>query len=567
MRGVGVGDAQAYLNPRIDRLMPDPNALQDMERAASRLAEAVRGDEPIAVFGDYDVDGAASVALLVGWLRAIGRAASWRIPHRMLDGYGPSAASMRDLAKSHRLILVVDSGSSAEAAPAIAAAAHEGADVVVLDHHQCSGERGAAHAVVNPVRPDDESGLDYLCAAGVAFMLLAATNRKLRDGRWFDREEREPPRLESYLDLVALATVADVVPLHGLNRAFVRRGLREFRRNLESRDDGPPFGLAALARCARLGSRTDEVGLGWMLAPRLNAPGRIGPRDGDQRLAGELLLTEEAERAEQLAEACDRLNQDRKSMQERVIEDARKAIHASSNGGLLQWVAGPSWDPISRPGGWHPGVVGIAAGKLSEELRRPVIVLANDGEVARGSGRSIPGIDLGSVVRTTRAEGMLKRGGGHAAAVGLEVETRRLDSAMARVAELVEESAPLGYETVHEEKVVGAIEPSAMTRELCDLLGRAGPYGAGAPRPRFVLRGLRIRDIRRLNDRNYRLMLTDGSGGSAKGMAFGVAGTRLGEALADLRRGEVIDALGELAVDDFAGGDRAYLRVHDVILR
>lgn len=544
MRDVDVEDVPGYLDPKLKDLMPDPYVLTDMEKAARRLAAAVDNDERVGLFGDYDVDGACSLALLVDWLREFQIEATYSVPNRQKDGYGPNAKAMAELAADHDLVIVVDCGGAEEAEPALAAAVEGGADVIVVDHHASSATPQSPLAVINPNRPDDVSGLGHLCAAGVVFMLLVAVNRLLRERGRF--EGNEEPLLKARLDLVGLATVADVAKLHGLNRAFVRRGLEVMAKRQRP-------GLAALSDAARVRRKIDESTLGWMLGPRLNAPGRIGEND---LLATRLLLADNEIEAVELAEKCDDYNNRRRKLLDDALIEARSQV-ASRDDGLLAWAVGENW---------HPGVMGIVAGRIADQKRTPSITLSYVGEVARGSGRSAPGIDLGSAVRQAFSEGLLLRGGGHSGAVGLEVDRKVLPQAMERIEELLRESLRDGKLPECKEQVAATVLPGAMSADIAKALSQAGPHGMGAPKPKFVLNDVRLSQKQMLKDQHYRLEVCDIAGSTAKAMAFGVVGTPLGEALETAQRGDPVDLMGAITVDDFDGGRRSYLRVDDVIL-
>ena len=559
VRGIPVDEVPGFLNPRLNRLMPDPAILADMPAASLRLAEAVRRGESVAVYGDYDVDGACSVTLLVGWLRDLGVDAEWRIPHRVRDGYGPKPAILSELGARNGLVIVADSGSSLEAAEGIAAARNAGAEVIVADHHACEGHGPRDSLLINPTRPDDESGLDCLCATGVVFMLLVATARELRESGWFASDGTPEPRLEGWLDLVALATVADAVPLQGINRAFVRFGLREMRKQRRA-------GIRALLERTRVAGEVTEHHLGWSLGPQLNAPGRIGPDAEDPNLPVQLLLADGGLEARELAEACETFNARRRRAQERVLEDVEASVCVRGTAPNFAWFA----ERRSGEGnsGWHPGVVGIAAGRLADRLRRPVIVLASNGELYKGSGRSYRDMDLGTAVRRVRMEGLLIRGGGHRGAVGIEADAARLEEAMTRVGEVLDELLPADSDSRPHTRIVGAVAPRGFTPALHDLLDRAGPFGRGAPRPRIVLGGVRVRyQPRLLSDAHYLVQLADEAGTGIKAMAFGAAGTPLGKALGRVRRGDLIDAMGEIAIDDYQGTRQAFMRLEDIASR
>ena len=560
LRGVSVEEVPGFLNPRLDRLMPDPALLADMPAASERLACAVRDGESVAIYGDYDVDGACSVALLTGWLEELGCTASWQIPHRMLDGYGPNSSLLSELGAKHDLVIIVDSGSSLEATEGIKAALENGADVIVADHHACEVQNAREFLFVNPNRVDDESGLECLCAAGVVFMLMVATARELRTSGWYESAGIQEPRLVGWLDLVALATVADAVPLDGINRALVRSGLREMRKHSRT-------GIRALLEGTRVAGSVSEHHLGWSLGPQLNAPGRIGAESRDQELPVRLLLASGATEARKLAGECSAFNIVRRKAQERVLADVEASRCRCGESVHFAWFAEEG--AIPGDDGWHPGVVGIAAGRLADRLRRPVIVLARNGKTFKGSGRTFGDLDLGAAVRQVRSEHLLIRGGGHRGAVGVEAAAVQLDAAMERVGALLEEDSRLsGADARPRTNVVGVVGPRGITAALHDLLERAGPFGRGAPRPRFVLGGVRLRyEPRLLREAHYMLHLADESGATVKGMAFGVSGAPLGEAIRRVRRGDLIDAMGEIGLDDYKGARQAYMRVEDIAFR
>ena len=529
-RGLAPSAAAAYLAPTLRDLLPDPSALRDMDAAAERLVRAVVRSERIAVFADYDVDGGASAALLARWLRVQGRPATVYVPDRIAEGYGPNAAAMRSLGAAHDLVVCVDCGTHG-AAPLDAAAC----DVVVIDHHQGTPTLPPALAVVNPNRADEDGALGQLCAAGVVFLLLVAANRVLR------REGREPPDLMPLLDLVALATVADVSPLTGVNRAFVRQGLRVMRGCLRP-------GLAALAGSARLGGPPTTYALGFVFGPRVNAGGRVGTAD----LGARLLATDDPHEAAALAERLERLNAERRDVEAAVRAAAEAQIAARGSGdGPLVWAAGE---------GWHPGVVGIVAARLKDAFGRPAVVVGLDGEAGKGSGRSIAGVDLGAAVAALLAEGHLTAGGGHAMAAGLSVARDRLPEAMERLAELLARQGAglVRQRTLRIDAVLG---PGAATPELCDALEAAGPYGAGSPAPRVVMPSATIANACPVGEGHLALTIAGESGGRIDGIAFRCAGTALGEALA--RGHGRLHLAGRIELDEWNGRRRVKLCVDD----
>lgn len=407
-RGVPAPEAQAFLTPQLKDLLPDPRKMKDMEQAASRFLDAVQQRQRIAVFADYDVDGGSSAALLLVWLRDMGLQATLYVPDRIDEGYGPNIPAMQGLARDHDLIICVDCGTLSHDP---IAAAHS-ADVIVLDHHLGGETLPPAVAVVNPNRQDEPGDLGYFCAAGVVFLMLVEARRQMRD-----RGMGPGPDLMAMLDLVALATVADVAPLIEANRALVRQGLRVMARRNRA-------GLVALSDVARMDSAPSTYHLGFMLGPRVNAGGRIGAAD----LGARLLSTASAVEAEALAQRLDELNTERRDIENAVRSAALEQAEERGLDAPLVWAAGD---------GWHPGVVGIVASRLKDAANRPAIVVGFDGDEGKGSGRSVSGVDLGASIQRLVSEGLLLKGGGHKMAAGLTVERRKLDQAMTRLSELL----------------------------------------------------------------------------------------------------------------------------------
>lgn len=530
-RGVAPADAAAHLAPSLRDLMPNPSRLRDMDAAADRLHRAVVAGERIAVFADYDVDGGASAALLLLWLRALGLAATLYVPDRIDEGYGPNVPAMQALGAAHDLVICVDCGSLSH--EPIAAA---GCDVVVLDHHQGGPTLPDCVAVVNPNRQDEDGALGHLCAAGVVFLALVAANRLRRQAGL------PAPDLLPLLDLVALATVADVAPLVGLNRAFVRQGLALMGQGLRP-------GLAALAEAAGVKGAPTAYTLGFALGPRINAGGRVGAAD----LGARLLATADPAEAAALAERLDRLNAERRAIEARVLAAALAAAEANGGAqGPLAWAAGE---------GWHPGVVGIVAARLKEAFGRPAVVIGLDGAEGKGSGRSTAGVDLGAAVARLAAEGLISKGGGHRMAAGLSLARDQLAPAMARLSELLARQGA-GEEAPETLRLDGVIGPAAATLELCDALAAAGPYGAGAPAPRLAVAEAQIAALRPVGENHLALTLADGPGGRLEAIAFRAAGTPLGELLTR-SRGARLHLAGRLEADAWGGRRRAKLHVED----
>jgi single-stranded-DNA-specific exonuclease len=530
-RGITPEEAQEFLAPALRSLMPDPLTLRDMDKAAARILQALDRRERIAIFADYDVDGGASAALMLVWLRAMGSRATLYIPDRIDEGYGPNEPAMAELARNHDLIVTVDCGTLSHGP--IAAA--RGADVVVLDHHLGGETLPAALAVVNPNRADESGDLGHLCAAGVVFLLLVELNRRLRG------LGRNGPDLMAMLDLVALATVADVAPLSGLNRAFVRQGLKVMARRER-------IGLTALADVARITRAPTPYDLGFVLGPRVNAGGRIGAAD----LGARLLATEDRTEATRIAQQLDLLNTERRAIEAMVREEAMAQAERRGTEGALVWACGD---------GWHPGVIGIVAARLKEATNRPAVVIAFDGDTGKGSARSIPGVDLGAAIHRLAAEGLLERGGGHKMAAGLTVSRARLTQAMQRLEELLARQGA-GQIRAHGLRLDAMLMPGAATVDLVEALERAGPFGPAAPAPRFAFAALRVTEARRIGTTHLRARFSDGTGPALEAIAFGAFDGPLGPAL-EARMGRQVHVAGRIEINDFGGRLRPQLRLED----
>jgi single-stranded-DNA-specific exonuclease len=529
-RGVTPEAAKGFLAPALRDLMPDPRGLKDMDAAATRMIAALDRGERIAIFADYDVDGGASAALLIDWLRGLGRSATLYIPDRIDEGYGPNEPAMAALAAEHDLIICVDCGTLSHGP--IAAA--EGADVIVLDHHLAGATLPDCAAVVNPNRQDEDGSLGHLCAAGVVFLLLVEMNRRLRT------MGRTGPDLIAMLDLVALATVADVAPLIGLNRAFVRQGLKVMARRGRA-------GLVALGDVARLDRPPTSYHLGFVLGPRVNAGGRIGAAD----LGARLLSTTDPTEAATLARRLDDLNTDRREIEGRVREAALAQAEARGLEAPLVWAAEE---------GWHPGVVGIVAARLKEATNRPAVVIGFEGDAGKGSGRSVTGVDLGAAIQRLAAEGLIEKGGGHKMAAGLSLSRAQLDPAMYRLSDLLAKQGA-GDRGPGDLRLDGLLMPAACTVELIERLDDAGPFGAAAPAPRFALPGLRLRHTRPVGQGHLKLTLSDGVA-TLDAICFDAAGKGL-EAALQAHGGRALHVAGRIEINHWNGRQAIQLRLED----
>ncbi|HEX4027978.1 MAG TPA: single-stranded-DNA-specific exonuclease RecJ [Rhizomicrobium sp.] len=537
LRGVSLAEAADYLTPRLKKLLPDPALLKDMDRAVARVAAALEQGERIAVFGDYDVDGSTSAALLSDFLSALGAAPRIYIPDRMKEGYGPSPFAMRALqAEGARLVITVDCGSAATAA--LEEAKSLNMDVVVLDHHKVEAAPPAA-AHVNPNQPGDTSGLGHLCAAGVTFLFLVALNRHLRETNFYETRGVPAPDLRLFLDLVGLATICDVVPLKDVNRAFVRFGLGQI--STLSRP-----GLAALAGVAGAKGPFTPYHLGFVFGPRINAGGRVGRSS----LGVDLLTTREADKAGEFAAQLDLHNKERQAIEKIILEEATAMAATQANAPFVL-VAGD---------GWHPVVVGIVAGRLKERFAKPAFVAGFEGGMGRGSARSIPGIDIGGIIRAAAETGAIEYGGGHAMAAGFSLTTAQLDGFRKFVEEQFS-GAGAALSAANDLYLDAVSSPAGANVALAEEIAQAGPFGAGNPEPLLALSDVRVAFADVVGSAHVKLRL--GGGGTVlDAIAFRSVGTPLGEGLL-ASRGRPIHVAGRLRRDDWNGRVRVQLEIED----
>ena len=543
-RGVTVDELERHRRPTLREFLPDPSIFRDMDRAAARLADAVVQGEMITIYGDYDVDGATSAALLILLLRDLGVSAGHYIPDRLLEGYGPSGEALVRLARAgSQLIVTVDCGAMAHEALAMADA--EGVDVIVVDHHKCSAELPRATALVNPNRLDEADAAaahGHLAAVGVAFLLAVATVRELRSRGWF--ESRKAPDLMNLLDLVALGTVADVAQLRGLNRALVSQGLKVMARREN-------IGLSALIDASRLNRAPTCSDLGFALGPRINAGGRVG----EATLGVRLLTTQDPEEARQIAAQLSQLNEERRAIEQEVQEAAEAQLAAQHNRAVM----------VLSGRGWHPGVIGIVAGRIKERTGKPTLVIALDADEAgqgKGSGRSIAGVDLGAAIIAAREAGLLAAGGGHAMACGLTVSPDQLaaladwlDARLSRDVTRAQASQALLLDL--------SLSPGGLTPELVDSLEAAGPFGVGWPGPRVAVGPVRLVKADLVGTDHVRMIAAGSDGRSFKAIAFRAAQTEMGQALLHGSKGRQLWLAGRAKIDDWGSRPAAELHVED----
>jgi single-stranded-DNA-specific exonuclease len=540
-RGVVEDDLERHARPTLRGFLPDPSIFRDMDTAAERLADCVTACEPVTIYGDYDVDGATSAALLVELLRLLGHDAGYYIPDRLLEGYGPSGEALVRLAETgSRLIVTVDCGAMAH--EALAMAKRAGVDVIVVDHHKCAAELPQTAALVNPNRLDESdlgAAHGHLAAVGVAFLLGVALVRSLRARGWF--AHRPEPDLIGLLDLVALGTVADVAALHGLNRAFVAQGLKVLARRER-------IGMAALMDASRLTRAPQASDLGFALGPRINAGGRIG----ESTLGVRLLTTTDPEEARAIAAQLSQLNEERRAI-EAAVQDAAEEQLAGQHNMAVQVLSGH---------GWHPGVIGIVAGRIKEKTGKPAVVIALDEDQGKGSGRSISGVDLGAAIIAAREAGLLVAGGGHAMAAGLTIDTARL----ADFAEFLDTRLARDVERARADQAMLldlALAPGGLTPELVETLEAAGPYGVGWPAPRVAVGPVRIVKADIVGKDHLRLIASGQDGRSFKAIAFRAAESEMAQTLLHRSNGRRFHLAGRVRLDDWGSRPAAELQLED----
>jgi len=542
-RGVPRDDLERHRTPTLRAFLPDPSAFRDMDVAAERIAQAVLGGETITIYGDYDVDGATSSALLIRLLRMLGHDAGHYIPDRLLEGYGPSGEALVRLAEQgSSLIVTVDCGAMAH--EALAMAHDAGVDVIVVDHHKCSAELPRAAALVNPNRLDEgdlAAGHGHLAAVGVAFLLAVAIVRTLRARSYFD--SRPEPDLRALLDLVALGTVADVAALHGLNRAFVAQGLKVMAKRQN-------VGMSALIDASRLTRAPVCSDLGFALGPRINAGGRVG----ESTLGVRLLTTEDVQEAQAIAAQLSALNEERRAIEAAVQEAAEEQLAGQHNRAVA----------VLAGRGWHPGVIGIVAGRIKEKTGKPSVVVALDDESGqgKGSGRSIAGVDLGAAIIAAREAGLLVAGGGHAMAAGLTVDRGRLDA----FADWLDERLTGAVQRASARQVLSldlSLTPGGLTPDLVETLERAGPFGVGWPGPKLAVGPVRLVKADRVGTDHVRLVASGDDGRSFKAIGFRLAESELGQSLLHGARGRRLWLAGRAKIDDWGARPAAELHLDD----
>jgi single-stranded-DNA-specific exonuclease len=537
-RGIGLEDAEAFLTPSLRDQMPDPAHLVDMDSAVARIVQAIQRKENIAVFGDYDVDGATSSALLDRFFKSVGDDLTIYIPDRMKEGYGPNADALRMLAANGaKVVITVDCGITAF--EALEDGAEAGLDVIVVDHHVAEPRLPRAYAIINPNRLDDDSPHGQMAAVGVVFLLVAAVNRALREAGWY--KTRPEPDLRQWLDLVALGTVCDVAPLTGINRVFVTQGGKVMAGRGNT-------GISALADVAGIDEAPSAYHAGFVLGPRVNAGGRVG----ESGLGARLLASNDVEECQAIARRLDGYNKERRDIEARCLEEAIDMVESAPDDPGVVFVAAH---------GWHAGVIGIVASRLVERYNRPACVVALENGVGKGSGRSVRGVDLGAAIINARQQGLLTNGGGHPMAAGFSVSEGGVDAFRAFLSQWIAGSVGEGI-LVPELSVDGAIQPGAATVDFLTKLERLAPFGAGNARPRFVFPSVSVQKADVVGVNHVRCFLKGQDGGRLKAIAFRAMDLPLGETL--LQAGGLpLHIAGHLQIDRWQGRENAQLIIED----
>ncbi len=540
-RDISIEESPGFLDPKIKNYMPDPSSMQDVDLAASIIVDAIETKKKIAIFADYDVDGATSASQLIRWGRFFGHEFDLYVPDRIKEGYGPSEQAFHTLQeRGAELVITVDCGAASHSA--LRSAEALGLDIIVIDHHLMEGDLPPCKALINPNRPDDNSGLGFLAAAGVTFMVLAALNRELRQ-----REYADMPNLMDFLGLTALGTICDVVPLTKLNRAIVRQGLKVL-----SSVSNP--GIAALADVANISPPYTVYHAGFVIGPRINAGGRIGQAD----MGAYMLSTENSQLAYKFASELDRVNVERKKIQQTILYEASENVATEDN------LENNNVVVIAMPG-WHPGIIGIVAGRLKEQIGLPVIIIGIDDDgMGKGSGRSIKGVNLGGAISAAKNEGLLISGGGHAMAGGLSIEAEKIEEFEVFIQDFLRDEVAIATSESYR-SIDSLMHPKAVSNELIQLIDRVGPYGANNPEPVFVFDDMAITYSERLRGGHVRCRFTAKDGHSLNGICFSAEENGLSKILLESKN-ERVHVAARLKQDSWKGRTRIDLHVVDLAL-
>lgn len=541
IRNINISDIDQYINPSLKDHMPDPYNLVDMEKACSRIYDSICSNEKIAIFGDYDVDGSTSTSIIINYFRALGIELEYHIPNRFTEGYGPSKEIFAKFKKNNiKVIITVDCGTMSY--DEMEFAKKENLDIIVLDHHQPEISLPEAYAIVNPNRLDDKSNLNYLAAVGVTYFFLIALNRKLRSTEWFAKKNLVEPNMISFLDIIALGTICDAVPLKGINRLLVIKGIEVMKKQLN-------VGLRSLINKSAIKGKITTFDLGFKLGPRINAAGRLGRSS----FGTELLTATETSDADRISDELDKFNQERRTIESYVLDSAEKQVTEEKINKKLLVVYGE---------GWHEGVIGIIASRLKDKYHRPCFVITVSKGKAKGSGRSIKGIDLGNLVIAAKQAGIIDSGGGHSMAAGLSLEENKIEELI----DFFEIQLSNSQSKAVDEKMIyvdSLISSSGINLEVHDEIEKLGPFGSDNFEPNFVVKSSLIASVNQIGENHLKCLIKTSEGGFIEAMAFRSLSTPLGDEI-QKNKGNSVSLLGKIKINEWGGRRTPQLHIEDI---
>jgi len=541
IRNISISDIDQYINPSLKDHMPDPYNLTDMEKACSRIYDSICNNEKVAIFGDYDVDGSTSTSIIINYFKSLGIELEYHIPNRFTEGYGPSKEIFSKFKKNNvKVIITVDCGTMSY--DEMEFAKKENLDVIVLDHHQPEITLPEAYAIVNPNRLDDTSNLNYLAAVGVTYFFLIALNRKLRSMEWFANNNLAEPNMISFLDIIALGTICDAVPLRGINRLLVIKGIEVMKKQLN-------VGLRSLINKSAIKGKISTYDLGFKLGPRINAAGRLGRSS----FGTELLTATDTVDADRIADELDKFNQERRTIESYVLDSADKQVNEEKLNKKLLVVYGQDW---------HEGVIGIIASRLKDKYHRPCVVITVSNGKAKGSGRSIKGIDLGNLVIAAKQAGIIDSGGGHSMAAGLSIKESKIEE----LSDFFENQLSVSQSKVSDEKLIyvdSLISSSGINLEVYDEIEKLGPFGSDNFEPNFVVKNSMLASVKQIGENHLKCLIKTPEGAFIEAMAFRSLSTTLGDEI-QKNKGNSVSLLGKIKINEWGGRRTPQLHIEDI---
>jgi len=541
IRNINISDIDQYINPSLKDHMPDPYNLTDMEKACSRIYDSICNNEKVAIFGDYDVDGSTSTSIIINYFKSLGIELEYHIPNRFTEGYGPSKEIFSRFKKNNvKVIITVDCGTMSY--DEMEFAKKENLDVIVLDHHQPEITLPEAYAIVNPNRLDDTSNLNYLAAVGVTYFFLIALNRKLRSMEWFANNNLAEPNMISFLDIIALGTICDAVPLRGINRLLVIKGIEVMKKQLN-------VGLRSLINKSAIKGKISTYDLGFKLGPRINAAGRLGRSS----FGTELLTATDTVDADRIADELDKFNQERRTIESYVLDSADKQVNEEKLNKKLLVVYGEDW---------HEGVIGIIASRLKDKYHRPCVVITVSNGKAKGSGRSIKGIDLGNLVIAAKQAGIIDSGGGHSMAAGLSIKESKIEE----LSDFFENQLSVSQSKVSDEKLIyvdSLISSSGINLEVYDEIEKLGPFGSDNFEPNFVVKNSLLASVKQIGENHLKCLIKTPEGAFIEAMAFRSLSTTLGDEI-QKNKGNSVSLLGKIKINEWGGRRTPQLHIEDI---